>query len=131
MAVSSRISEDLETFSVLPDGVVLVDLVAGTAIAANGTALSLQISPTLWSWLDQQSSSRGFSLADMEKVEILIYIDTSRIPTNRASVVSFDLRAVATLLRGGREYVAESANHLWHDRTRNKSIHATCEDARE
>ncbi|HXK39643.1 MAG TPA: hypothetical protein VJ837_02315, partial [Candidatus Paceibacterota bacterium] len=72
----------------------------------------------------------GFSLAELEKAEILVHIDTSRIPTNQASIVSFDLRAVATLLRAGREYVAESANHLWHERTPNKSMHATCEDVR-
>lgn len=117
MAVSSRISEDLEALSALPDGAVLVDLVAGTATAANGMVVSLQIAPTLWSWLGQQSLERGFSLTEMEKAEIVIYIDTSRIPTNRVSIVSFDLRTVATLQYRGREYVAESANHLWHDRT--------------
>jgi hypothetical protein len=129
MAVSSRIAEDLEALSGLPDGAVQVDLIAGSVTTENGTVLSLQLAPMLSSWLDQQSLERGFSLTEIEKAEILIYTDTSRIPTNRASNVSFDLRAVTRLVRGGREYVAESANHMWHDRTPNKSMQATC-DAR-
>jgi hypothetical protein len=130
MAVSSRLAEDLETLSALPDGAVSVNLVTGTAKTATGVAVSLRIGQMLWSWLDQQSSERGFGLSEIERAEILIYVDTSRIPTNRASIISFDLRAVARLVRGGREYAAESANHLWHDRTPNKSMHATREDTR-
>jgi hypothetical protein len=130
MAVSSRIAEDLETFATLPDGAVQVDLIAGIARVAGGTAVALQIGSNLWSWLVKQSSERGFNLTEIAQAEILIHTDTSRIPTNRASIVSFDLRAVATLVHEGREYKGESANHIWHDRTPNKSMQATCEDAR-
>jgi hypothetical protein len=130
MAVSSRLSEDLEMLSVLPDGVVRVNLIAGTAMRPDGTAMSLQIGPALWAWIAQQSSERGFALTEIEKAEIQLQTDTSRIPTNRASIVSFDLRAISTLVRGGREYTGEASNHMWHERTPNKSIHATCEDAR-
>ena len=130
MTVSSRVAADLEVLSTLPDGAVHVDLVTGTSTAANGIALSLQIGRMLWSWLDQQSAERGFNLAEIKKAEVVIHMDTSRIPTNRASIVSFDLRAVTALVYGDREYVAEAANHIWHDRTPNKSMQATCGDAR-
>lgn len=130
MAVSSRIAEDLETLASLPDGAVCVNLITATATAANGAAVSLQLGSTLWSWLSQQSSERSFNLTEIEKAEILINTDTSRIPTNRASIISFDLHAVTTLVRDGREYSAESTNHMWHNRTPNKSIQPTCEDAR-
>jgi hypothetical protein len=83
MALSSRIAEDLETLASLSDGSVLVNLLAGSALTANGTDVPLQICLTLWSWLDQQSSERGFRLTAIEKAEILIHVDTSRIPTNR------------------------------------------------
>jgi hypothetical protein len=130
MAVSSRIAADLEMLAALPDGAVRVDLIASTATAADGATLSLQLAPMLWSWLNQQSSERGFNLTEIQSAEILIDADTSRILTNRASIISFDLHAVTTLVRGDRVYKAESTNHMWHDRTPNKSIQPTCEDAR-
>lgn len=43
----------------------------------------------LWAWLKEQSAERGFDLTEIEIAEVQIDIDTTRIPTNRDSIVSF------------------------------------------
>ena len=116
MACSARISPDFEALAELPDGELVLDLLDGKAHHSAAELLSLASAADLASWLRVQLSAAGFDIQRIEQALIRLAIDTHSPATQRATLISFRLHALATLNCEGRHFSAEARNHIWHNR---------------
>lgn len=119
MACSERrLGNDFEALAELPDGEVAFDLVNARATHSRAGSVSLAATQELVSWL------LGVQAPALEEAQVLLQVDTNNPPTHRKTLISFRLHAVATLVVGGRSYVGQSSNHLWHNRPAQQGIQA-------
>lgn len=125
MVCSERINADFEVLAGLPDGEVILDLLAGTANHSEVGAISLSCTAELSSWLHGRLSAASFTPQGLESARVSLKIDISRPPTHRATLISFRFYEAAVLRAKGRAYSAEAQNHLWHNRPPNKALNPT------
>ena len=116
IACGSRVAKDFEALAQLPDGTVLLDLVACTSTHEVAGPTQLRLCEELSSWLRSHLSRAGFDSSRLTHAQVTLSLDTSHPPTNRQAIVSFQLLAVASLGVGDHAYVASSAAHHWHNR---------------
>ena len=122
MACSGRMAVDFESLAGLPDGEIVFDLIQVSVRHSAGGALHLQSIADLADWLHSRLASVGCDPGQVKDAQVLLTIDTSTPPTNRATCVSFRFSSTATLATNNRRYEASASNHLWHNRPPNKSV---------
>jgi hypothetical protein len=106
----TRLGYDFEHLAELPDGEVTLDLIRGSAIHSIAGAITLSVAQQLTSWL-ASTGAQNISVA-----RVVLCIDTSTPPTERETLISFNLKGVALLEAQGRQYVGEASNHAYHNR---------------
>jgi hypothetical protein len=108
---------DLEVFSGLPDGIVGIDLLAGTANHSGAGPLQLQVVRPLLTWLRSQLAQHNIDLSELTMTVIAADYCTGNIPTNRSKIVSFDWKCHCRISTEEKQYVGRVAErHLWFPR---------------
>ena len=115
--VSSLELIDLEVFSGLPDGMVEIDLVAGTAKHSGAGPLQLLVVRPLLTWLRSQLAQHNIALSELTTIVVAADYRTGNIPTNRSKIVSFDWKCSCRISTEEKQYVGRVAErHLWFHR---------------
>lgn len=130
MACSDRISLDFEVLAELPDGEIAFDLAQATATHSTAGALEMESASDLSAWLNFRLTAAGFDPQQLKIAHVLLTIDTSSPPTNRATCVSFRFHSTATLATDNRRYGADASNHVWYNRPPNKPLQSDEPSAR-
>jgi hypothetical protein len=108
---------DLEVFSGLPDGMVEIDLVAGTAKHSGSVSLQLHVVQPLVTLLRSQLAQHNIALSELATIVITADYRTGNIPTNRSKIVSFDWKCHCRISTDEKQYVGRVAErHLWFTR---------------
>lgn len=114
----ARLGSDFERLAELPDGEVTLDLIHGSAIHSTTGAVALSVVQGLASWLG------SYGAQNVNSARVSLRIDTSKPPTHRKTLISFNFKGIAVLEAQGRTYVGEASNHVWHNRPAQPSLPA-------
>lgn len=117
LAAAWRDYGDFEILAGLPDGIVTVDVVAGSARHGSAGPIQLRLADELKAALGERLARKGIAPGEIRSGELVLRIDTGAIPTDRARIVHFDFDLEARLWAAGEEYRAfRREDHVWHDR---------------
>ena len=117
MLVGWRMAEDLEVLAELPDGVLSIDVLAGTASHSVGGAVQTSIAGELQAWLLHRLSVTDIPIAAICSAQITAHICTDRIATNRKKIISFDFAVESVIATDQRSYAGRLREiHHWHSR---------------
>lgn len=122
MLVGWRMGEDLETLAALPDGVLVVDALAGTARHDQAGPVRLHIAGELQAWLAERLSAQQIPLQAIDSAQVTATIRTDGVSTNRQQVVSFDFSVCSVIATEQCQYVGKLHEvHHWHSRVATQS----------
>lgn len=112
-----RLPADFEKLADLPDGEILIDVLAGTARHALAGPVGLQIAGEMRRGLESQLLLKGIEAGGISEAVVTIQVDTSRIRTDRRRIAHFDF-SISSRIRFGKEIYAASQieDHVWHSR---------------
>jgi len=117
MFMGWRMQQDLETLARLPDGILSLDVLAGTATHSVVGELDLHIAKELQAWLGQESQKDGIDLSDLKCAGLNVQIKTDSMKTNRKKLVCFSFDCRSAFQLADRTYSANvSETHRWHER---------------
>lgn len=117
LAAAWRDHGDLEALAGLPDGIVSIDLIAGSARHASSGSVTLRLAEALREALADRVARKGISPGEIREAEFLLRADTGAIRTDRARIVHFDFDLEARLRTAEKEYRAvRREDHVWHVR---------------
>ena len=112
----ARLGSDFELLAELPDGEVTLDLIHSLAIPSANGVIELSVVKVLASWLGSSGAQ------NVNSAKVSLRIDTSKPPTHRETLISFNFNGIAVLEAHGRTYVGEASNHVWHNRPAQQSV---------
>jgi hypothetical protein len=112
-----RDPQDLEVLANLPDGVIALDALAGSARHSSAGPIPLRIAGELAAGLADQLSRKGIARTTVLEAGLTVEVDTAKVKTDRNRIVHFDFR-IASLIRTEAATFRASQNeeHVWHDR---------------
>ena len=117
MLVGWRMGDDLEALAGLPDGTLLVDVLAGTASHDIAGNIQLRVAGELQSWLSHRLSINRIPAHSISSATVAAEIRTDRLDTNRARIVSFDFSVHSAISTDESSYTSELQEvHRWHSR---------------
>lgn len=117
MLVGWRMSEDLESLAVLPDGTLVFDVLLGTVAHSKKGELSLYIAGELSAWLKNRLKALNVPVEALVTVTVRAEFRTDRIKTDRKRIVSFDWRCESIVATDEKTYVGRLVEkHQWHTR---------------
>jgi len=119
MFMGWRMADDLETLSDLPDGTLTIDLLLPASHHGISGPMKLHIADEIHSWLKAECLKENISFAELRKAELTVAMDTSRVKTDKKSVVCFSWNCHALIQTDEADYTASSSEtHKWHNRER-------------
>jgi len=117
LAAAWRDHGDFEILAGLPDGMVAIDVIAGSARHESAGPIPLRLGDELRAALADRLARKGIDLRELQTAELILRVDTGAIPTDRARIVHFDFDLEVRLHAAGQEYrAARREDHVWHDR---------------
>jgi hypothetical protein len=117
LAAAWRDHGDLEILAGLPDGLVDIDILAGSAGHESAGPIPLRLAAELRAALADRLARKGIDPRELQAAELRLRVDTGGILTDRARIVHFDFDWEARLRAAGQEYrAARREDHVWHDR---------------
>lgn len=117
MLVGWRMGDDLEALAGLPDGTLLVDVLAGTASHDIAGNIQLRVAGELQPWLSHRLSINRVPAHSIASATVAAEIRTDRLDTNRARIVSFDFSVHSAISTDESSYTSELQEvHRWHSR---------------
>ena len=97
MAVGPRILDDMDTLAELPDGTIEIDLVSRVASHSSAGLVQLRITSELADWLCLRLGELAIPTLMLKRAHVKLAYRTDRVPTNRKTLVSFDLKSSGAL----------------------------------
>lgn len=117
LAARWRWPADLETLAGLPDGEVVVDVLAGTARHAQAGPINLRLTEELKAGFSDQLTRNSIAPAFVEEALVVLKVDTGAVRTDRDRIVHFDFRISAHLRSPAGGFSGEQEElHVWHSR---------------
>jgi hypothetical protein len=117
MLVAWRMADDLEKLSVLPDGVLEIDVLAARAAHNTAGPIDLWIAGELSAWTHARFTSLSIPLGEVQEVMVRARFQTDRVATNRKKIVSFDWHCDSVVRTSEKSYLGKLAEkHVWHRR---------------
>jgi len=117
MFMGWRMQADLETLAKLPDGVLELNLLEGTAVHNGAGSLNLYIAKEIQTWLQQESIKDGVDLSQVNEATLVVDIKTDLVKTNKKKVIYFSFNCISKLATDEKTYSANVAEtHKWHER---------------
>ncbi|HHX8311126.1 TPA: hypothetical protein ACVOZF_004552 [Vibrio diabolicus] len=119
MFVGWRIGKDLETLSELPNGVLCINLLDGTASHSIVGELELYISNELSDWFRSEAIKENIDSSTLLKASLIVEVDTDKVKTIKKRVVLFNFDCTAHIATVNRVYKSRlSEVTRWHTRLR-------------
>jgi hypothetical protein len=117
MAARWRLPSDLEILAELPDGMIDLDVVAGTARHASAGPVPLRLAAELRAGLADQLARRGIAASEVRSALVTLAMDTGAVLTDKARIVHFDFRIASRLdTESGVFSASQTEDHVWHER---------------
>jgi hypothetical protein len=117
MFVGWRLGEDYEVLAALPDGTLLLDILAESASHSSGINLNLWITGELSAWLKHRLEVHGVPIEAISNVSLMVEHRTDRIQTDRKKLVSFDFKCASTIQTAEKTYSGTLVErHTYHQR---------------
>ena len=117
MFMGWRMQTDLETLARLPDGVVELNLLNGSASHITAGPLDLYIAKEIQAWLQQESTKDNVDLSQLKEAALLVNIKTDLVKTNKMKVVCFTFVCNSKLVTDEKTYSAQvTETHKWYER---------------
>jgi len=117
-AIGTRLAtSDLEVLTMLPDGTVSVDVIAGNCSHSSGVPMSLSLVSELRDWFESQFRPRHIDRTRVTGALVNIAYDTGAIETDRDTLVHFILGCQSHVQVGDKVYARSITNkRVWHRR---------------
>jgi hypothetical protein len=117
--VAARLhADDSAVLADIPDGVLTIDLLAGTACHGSGAELTVSAVARLTDWLDARLEKAQLARSDLIKAVLTVAIRTDRAPADRSRLIPFDLISTAEIATAERVYVSKQVSALlWYRRS--------------
>jgi hypothetical protein len=126
MFVGWRLGDDYEVIAALPDGTLLLDLLAESAFHSSGINLNLWIAGELSAWFKHRLEVHGIPIGAISNVSLTVEHKTDRIQTDRKKLVSFDFKCASTIQTAEKTYSGTLVErHTYHQRINAQSKNAT------
>jgi hypothetical protein len=110
--------EDFEALAELPDGMIFIDVLAGTASHGTGTPIRLRIAQEIRSGLMDQLVRKEIQASRIREAVLRIRVDSSQVKTDRNRIVHFDFHIASRIhAEAGVFEAAQIEEHVWHDRS--------------
>jgi hypothetical protein len=110
--------EDLEILARLPDGIVTIDGLAGTAGHQSETPIPLRIAREIRSGLMDQLVRKEIQASRIREAVVRIRVDSSQVKTDRNRIVHFDFHIASRIhAEAGVFEATQVEEHVWHDRS--------------
>ncbi|MDH3388306.1 MAG: hypothetical protein OEN02_10405, partial [Gammaproteobacteria bacterium] len=106
MFMGWRMHTDLETLAGLPDGILNLNLLTGTASHSTAGSLDLHIAKEIQAWLQHESTKDNVDLSRVREATLLVDIKTDLVKTNRKKVVCFSFECNSELVTEEKAYRA-------------------------
>ena len=117
MVARWRLHGDLETLAALPDGRIRIDVLKGAAAHDSAGSVDLELARELKAGLDSQLEKKGIARDTLLEASVLIDSDTSKVKTDRNSIVHFDFRIASRIRTAEGIYEgSQDEEHVWHAR---------------
>jgi hypothetical protein len=132
--------EDFETLAGLPDGIIAIDALAGTAShtpashpttaseaagGAEAAPIRLRIAREIRSGLMDQLVRKEIQTSRIREAVLRIGLDSSQVKTDRNRIVHFDFHIAARIhAEAGVFEASQIEEHVWHDRTDRPGLNA-------
>jgi len=118
MLVGWRMGDDLEAMADLPDGELSVNVLGGNATHSQAGPVDLWMAKELQVWFLERLKASSIPPEEIKSATVKATITTSRIPTNRKKIVSFDFALESTIETNERAYIGQlNEVHRWHQRS--------------
>lgn len=112
--------DDLEILAGLPDGMITIDALAGTAVheAAPATPIDLRIAREIRSGFMDQLVRKEIQASRILEAVLRVGMDSSQVKTDRNRIVHFDFHIASRIhAEAGVFEAAQIEEHVWHDRS--------------
>ena len=117
MLVGWRMGEDLEVLAELPDGILSINVLAGTASHDAAGMISIHIAGELQAWLSHRLSISQIPIQAISAADVVAKVCTDRLATNRKRIVSFDFSVRSVISTDECSYTGQLHEvHRWHSR---------------
>ena len=113
MVLAQRARKIYEVLAELPDGAVVLDILARKATHSTAGSLSVTFTDDLASWLTSELARERVDPAGITAAEVTLVTDTTTVPTDRRRIVHFLAKSHATIEYQGRIYQHEREGHVW------------------
>lgn len=117
MAARWRWRPDLETLADLPDGEVVIDVLAGTARHAAVGPIALSLAGEMKAGFGDQLGRKAIQPGFVQEALVIMVVDKGAVRTDPARIVHFDFRISARLRTVAGEFRADQDEpHVWYSR---------------
>ncbi|MEO6094883.1 MAG: hypothetical protein ABIW76_04075 [Fibrobacteria bacterium] len=112
-----RDPQDLEILANLPDGVITLDALTGTARHDPAGSITLRIAKALAAELADQLLRKGIVRTALLEARLTVTVESSRVKTDRNRIIHFDFGTASLIRTQSATYSASQyEEHVWHDR---------------
>lgn len=115
-----RMGDDLEKLATLPDGVLKINLLDGTAEHSLFPISRLRIAQELSGWMHSRLADYKIPPTRLSSANLVVHIRTDGVPTDKTRIVSFDMRIHSCLEFEGQKFERAIEKHVLHHRASRK-----------
>ncbi|QNN22934.1 hypothetical protein HED60_11875 [Planctomycetales bacterium ZRK34] len=113
MFVGWRMGDDAQTLAQIGDGIVVIDLLAGTASLQNNT-IQLWIAGELQAWLRKQLQASRVDISQIKFAVLEVTFTSVPVPQKHRRGTTFDWKCRSVIATDEVEYVGTLAEtHTW------------------
>lgn len=110
-------ADDLEILADLPDGELVLDLLAETAEHDKAGTLDLHIAKEIHAWLKYECWRESIDFTLLKKARLTVAMNTSRVETNKKKIVCFCFACQSLIETDEAIYSCDAKDtHRWYSR---------------
>jgi hypothetical protein len=117
MFMGWRMIEDLEILASLPDGRIVVNLIAETTSHDKVGMIDLHITKEIHAWLKNECEREAIDFSQLQTAKLTVDVNTSHISTKRQKIVCFGFSCHSLIETDEGRYSSDAIEtHKWHRR---------------
>ncbi|MBT3201724.1 MAG: hypothetical protein HN350_17620 [Phycisphaerales bacterium] len=117
MFMGWRMQDDLEILAELPNGRLTIDLLSCGAVHDSEGAVDLHIADEIQAWLEAECEKEAILFDQLDRAELVVDIDTSRVKTDKKRIVCFAFECKSVIETDEHQYFATAKEtHKWYNR---------------
>ncbi|MFD2178574.1 hypothetical protein [Veronia pacifica] len=112
-----RMGDDLEALSELPNGVIDIDILKGSATHSLVGNIELWIAVEISQWLKESAARDNIDLSHLTEAYLTVKIDTDKVKTHKNKVVMFHFDLSSRIVTSSKVYASTVTEMTrWHSR---------------